>query len=157
LIAAVGLEKARLLAPIDPAASYTPALSAEDLKGIDERILAGYDAATKALSYRPAKTESNNWVMAGERSLSGKPLLASDPHRTTARPSLRYLVHLHAPGWDVIGSGEPALPGVAIGHNDRIAWGFTIVGTDQADIFVEEVNPDNPDQYRVGDRWEKMT
>src|SRR5262249_18815662 len=66
-------------------------------------------------------------------------------------------VHLNAPGWNVIGSGEPGLPGVAIGHNEHIAWGFTIVGTDQADIFVEEVNPANADEYKVGDRWEKMT
>jgi penicillin amidase len=94
--------------------------------------------------------------VSGARSASGKPLLASDPHRATALPSLRYLVHLNAPGWDVIGGGEPALPGVAIGHNDRIAWGFTIVGVDQADIYVEEVNPANPVEYKVGDRWERM-
>src|SRR5439155_3976362 len=123
----------------------------------DQRLLAGYDAATKLLSFKPPKTESNNWVVAGARSASGKPLLASDPHRAIALPSLRYLVHLHAPGWNVIGSGEPALPGVALGHNERIAWGFTIVGVDQADFFVEETNPDDPDQYKVGDRWEKMT
>ncbi len=157
LIAAVGIEKARWLAPVDPPRDYTSALSDEDLKGIDAQILAGYDAATRALSFRPPKTESNNWVIAGSRSVSGKPLLASDPHRATALPSLRYLVHLHAPGWNVIGSGEPALPGVAIGHNDRIAWGFTIVGTDQADFFVEQTNPQDPEQYKVGDGWEKMT
>src|SRR5262249_33824090 len=72
-------------------------------------------------------------------------------------PSLRYLVHLRAPGWDVIGAGEPGLPGVAIGHNDRIAWGFTIVGADQADIYVEETNPDNTAAYRAGGKWERMT
>jgi penicillin amidase len=63
---------------------------------------------------------------------------------------------LHAPGWNVIGSGEPGLPGVAIGHNDHVAWGFTIVGTDQADLYVEETNPADATQYRVGDHWEKM-
>jgi penicillin amidase len=156
LVAAVGIEKARWLAPVDPSREYTSSLSDEELKAIDGRILAGYTAATKALSFKPAKTESNNWVVSGERSTSGKPLLASDPHRATALPSLRYLVHLHAPGWNVIGSGEPALPGVAIGHNDRIAWGFTIVGTDQADVYVEEVNPGNADEYKVGEKWEKM-
>src|SRR5262249_12696734 len=125
--------------------------------GIDSRILASYTAATRALGFTPAKTESNNWVVAGSRSASGKPLLASDPHRAIALPSLRYLVHLHAPGWNVIGSGEPGLPGVAIGHNERIAWGFTIVGTDQADIYVETTDPKNPERYRVGDGWETMT
>lgn len=157
LIAAVGIDKARWLAPVDPQRDYRSALSDDDLKGIDGRIVADYDAATRSLLFRPARTESNNWVISGNRSTSGKPLLASDPHRTTALPSLRYLVHLHAPGWNVIGSGEPALPGVAIGHNDRIAWGFTIVGTDQADFFVDEINPQNPEEYKVGDRWEKMT
>src|SRR5262249_39109003 len=67
-----------------------------------------------------------------------------------------YLVHLHAPGWNVIGSGEPGLPGVAIGHNERVAWGFTIVGTDQADVYVEETNPADATEYRVGNRWEKF-
>jgi penicillin amidase len=156
LVAAVGVEKARWLAPVDPPREYAPALDPADLKAIDGRVLAGYEAATKALSFRPAKTQSNNWVVSGARSASGKPMLASDPHRATALPSLRYLVHLSAPGWDVIGSGEPALPGVALGHNDRIAWGFTIIGVDQADIYVEEVNPQNPDEYRAGGRWEKM-
>src|SRR5207302_2630945 len=128
-----------------------------DLSGIDQRVLAGFNAAVKLLSSQPSKTESNNWVVAGRRSVSGQPLLASDPHRAIALPSLRYLVHLNAPGWNVIGSGEPGLPGVAIGHNERIAWGFTIVGTDQADFFVEETNPQNADEYKVGDRWGKMT
>jgi penicillin amidase len=156
LVAAVGIEKARWLAPVDPARDYTTDLNAEELKTIDGRILAGYEAATKALSFTPAKTESNNWVVSGARSTSGKPLLASDPHRATALPSLRYLVHLNAPGWNVIGSGEPALPGVAIGHNDRIAWGFTIIGADQADILVLEVNPENPKQFREGGGWSRI-
>ncbi len=157
LIGAVGVERARWLAPVDPPRDYASVLGEEELKAFDGRILAGYEAATRTPAFRPSKTESNNWVVAGSRSVSGKPLLASDPHRAVTLPSLRYLVHLHAPGWNVIGSGEPALPGVAIGHNERIAWGFTIVGTDQADIFVEETNPDHPDQYKVGNRWEKMT
>jgi penicillin amidase len=157
LVAAVGVEKARRLAPVDPGHDYSSALPVEELKAIDKRVLAGYDAATRALSFKPARTESNNWVVAGARSASGKPLLASDPHRAIALPSLRYLVHLHAPGWNVIGAGEPALPGVALGHNERIAWGITIVGTDQADFFVEETNPADTAEYRVGDRWEKMT
>jgi penicillin amidase len=93
----------------------------------------------------------------GILSASGKPLMASDPHRNIALPSLRYLIHLSAPGWNVIGSGEPGLPGVAIGHNEHVAWGFTIVGTDQADLYVEETNPADATSYRVGDHWEKMT
>ncbi|HND55078.1 MAG TPA: penicillin acylase family protein, partial [Pirellulaceae bacterium] len=102
-------------------------------------------------------SESNNWVVDGRLSQSGRPLLAGDPHRTIALPSLRYLVHLKAPGWNVIGAGEPGLPGVAIGHNEHVAWAFTIVGTDQADLFVEATSRVKPDTYRVGDGWEPMT
>lgn len=155
LIAAVGLEKARRLAPTDPARAFAP-VEGLDLAGIDHKILADYDAAIKPLQFRMGSDGSNNWVVSGKRSASGKPMLASDPHRAIGLPSLRYLVHLHAPGWNVIGSGEPALPGVAIGHNERIAWGFTIVGTDQADLYVEETHPDDPARYKVGDGWEAM-
>lgn len=155
LVAAVGVEKARRIKPTDPPRAYAPA-SGMDLEGINRSILAGYTAASKAPSFKLGGDGSNNWAVDGTLSASGKPLLASDPHRAIALPSLRYLVHLNAPGWNVIGSGEPGLPGVAIGHNERVAWGFTIVGTDQADIYVEETNPSNPAEYRVGDRWEKM-
>src|SRR5690606_30626176 len=85
---------------------------------------------------------SNNWVASGRLTKSGKVLLANDPHRAVTNPSLRYLVHLEAPDYRVIGATEPAIPGVAIGHNGRIGWGLTIVGTDQADVFVERLNPE---------------
>jgi penicillin amidase len=155
LIAAVGVEKARLIAPTDPPREFAFA-SGIDPAAITPDILQGYIAATKPLRFPSSTTESNNWVLDGSLSASGKPLLASDPHRPIALPSLRYLVHLHAPAWNVIGSGEPALPGVAIGHNERIAWGFTIVGTDQADLFVEETHPQDPRQYKVGGQWQPM-
>ncbi len=155
LVAALGAERARQVAPTDPVRAYAPAPGL-DLAGIDEAVLAGYNAATRVLSFRPAEGGSNNWVVDGTLSTSGKPLLASDPHRPINLPSLRYLVHLQAPGWNVIGSGEPSIPGVAIGHNERVAWGFTIVGTDQADLYVEETNPQDPTQYKVGERWQPM-
>ena len=71
-------------------------------------------------------------------------------------PSLRYLIHLNAPGWNVIGSGEPARPGVAIGHNERVGWGFTIVQYDLADLFVEKTNPENNRQYLFQGEWLDM-
>ena len=79
---------------------------------------------------------SNNWVVSGARSNTGRPILADDPHRAHAIPSLRYVVHLNAPGINVIGAGEPALPGVSIGHNDKIAFGLTIFPIDQEDLYV---------------------
>jgi penicillin amidase len=71
---------------------------------------------------------SNNWVVHGSRTDTGRPILANDPHRAHAAPSLRNLVHLTAPGFDAIGAGEPAVPGISLGHNGRIAFGLTIFG-----------------------------
>jgi penicillin amidase len=99
---------------------------------------------------------SNNWVVAGSRTQSTFPILANDPHRAQGAPSLRYWVHLVAPGWNVIGGGEPVLPGVSIGHNEHGAWGLTIFGNDNEDLYVYETNPDNPNEYRYQGRWEAM-
>jgi penicillin amidase len=99
---------------------------------------------------------SNNWVVSGALSATGKPVVANDPHREVALPSLRYIVHLRAPGWNVAGSVEPPFLGVAIGHNERIAWGLTIVGTDQHDVYVEELNPANENEVKFDGRWEPL-
>lgn len=99
---------------------------------------------------------SNNWVISGKLSATGKPVVANDPHREVTNPSLRYIVHLNAPGWNVIGAGEPPFVGVAIGHNDRLAWGLTIVGTDQEDVYVEELNPANPNEVKWPGGWEPL-
>lgn len=99
---------------------------------------------------------SNNWVVGKSRSATGHPVVANDPHREVSNPSLRYIVHLRAPGWNVAGAGEPPFAGVAIGHNERIAWGLTIVGTDQEDVYVEAVNPSNPNEVRFNGAWEPL-
>ncbi len=99
---------------------------------------------------------SNNWVISGDLTFSGHPLLANDPHRSQQIPSLRYWVHLNAPGWNVIGGGEPCLPGVSIGHNSYGAWGLTIFAIDQEDLYIYETNPSNPLQYQYKGNWEEM-
>jgi penicillin G amidase len=99
---------------------------------------------------------SNNWVVGDARTASGRVMVANDPHRSVSNPSIRYIVHLNAPGWDVIGATEAPLPGVAIGHNGRIAWGLTIVGTDQSDVYVEQVNPANRNEVRFRGTWEPL-
>ncbi len=101
-------------------------------------------------------TGSNNWVIAGQKSASGYPMLANDPHRAQLVPSLRYWVHLEAPGWNVVGAGEPTLPGVSVGHNNYGAWGLTIFDTDNEDLYVYDTNPANPNQYRYKGHWEPM-
>lgn len=159
LVAAVGAEKAAQLMPPDPPVpiDVPPGL---DLAGIDGRILAGSRAASApyvARQSRETDAGSNNWTVAGRRTSTGHPLLANDPHRTIALPSLRYMAHLVAPGWNVIGSGEPALPGIAVGHNERVAFGFTIFPADMQDLYVEETDPSDPLRYKVaGGAWEKM-
>ena len=99
---------------------------------------------------------SNNWVVSGARSATGKPVVVNDPHREVTLPSLRYIVHLQAPGWNVIGAVEPPFIGIAAGHNERLGWGLTIVGTDQHDVYVEEINPENAGEVRWRDRWEPI-
>ncbi|KAB0265336.1 penicillin acylase family protein [Microvirga brassicacearum] len=101
-------------------------------------------------------TGSNNWAVAADRTETGRPVIAGDPHRNHAMPSLRYLVQLSCPEFDVIGAGEPAVPGISMGHNGTIAFTQTIFGSDQEDIYVYETEPGNPDRYRYGGEWVAM-
>ncbi len=100
---------------------------------------------------------SNNWVIDGSLTESGFPIMANDPHRRQSTPSLRYMAHLVAPGWDVIGGGEPEIPGISIGHNQHGAWGLTVYRTDAEDLYVYELHPDDPHKYKYRGQWESMT
>ena len=139
LVNVYGRAKVEQLFPVDPVRPFDPA-SGLDLKGVGIQSLGAAAQMYAGLGY-PRFDGSNNWVISGKRTASGKPLLANDPHRAVTLPSLRYLTHLVGPGWNVIGAGEPALPGVAGGHNERIAFGFTIVGMDQQDVYIEKLGP----------------
>ncbi len=153
LLRELGPEAAVDLIPSDPPVPLN-APEGLDLAAVEPRILAGFLAAGQPVKFGADNREgSNNWVVDGTLSATGKPLLANDPHRAIGVPSLRWMVHLVGPGWNVIGAGEPALPGVAAGHNDRVAFGFTVVGIDQQDLYLEEVNPENPAQVRWGRGW----
>lgn len=99
---------------------------------------------------------SNSWVISGERSESGKPILANDPHLLLVQPCRWYEMHLQSPGMNVSGVTLPGMPGVVIGHNDSIAWGLTNVMADDADFFVERVDPENPFRYRYNGQWREM-
>ncbi len=137
LVHALGAERTNTIFPPDPLRPLDPAAGL-DLAGIGPSSLGGSSATFSDVAY--ARLEgSNNWVVSGAKSVTGKPILANDPHRIITNPAVRYITHLVAPGWNVIGAGEPASPGVAIGHNDRIAFGLTVVGMDQQDLYVERV------------------
>ena len=169
--AAGGLEADRLRRKLDPPHEVRIPKGL-DLADIPADIMATYTLATKEVSFAPpdaapepspaeraeaaAAQGSNNWVIAPSRTASGRAMLASDPHRVLIAPSIRYVTHLDAPGLKVMGAGEPHLPGVTLGHNDRIAFGITIFMADQADLYVYELNPADPHQYRYGDGWEAM-
>jgi len=105
---------------------------------------------------------SNNWVVAGSHTDTGMPLLANDPHLSMQMPSIWYENGLHCQPvgpdcpYDVVGFSFASAPGVVIGHNQRIAWGVTNVGPDVQDLYVERINPDNPNQYDVNGHWQDM-
>ena len=171
----VGVEEADRLVPTSPKRP----LPAVDLTAVDDDLLELFSSLTapirlpldaldtggfdeEATGINAESGGSNNWALAGRLTATGMPILANDPHRPITVPSLRYIVHLVCPpdetgqGWNVIGASEPAVPGVSTGHNTQVAWGITIVNTDQQDIYIEETDPDDPLLYRVGDEWQRM-
>ncbi len=95
----------------------------------------------------PEGAGSNNWVVSGAKTVSGKPLLANDPHLSLSAPAIWYFAHLSAPGLNVIGATLPGVPNIVLGHNDHIAWGFTNTNPDVQDLFVEKIDSANPANY----------
>jgi penicillin amidase len=165
---AAGLPATRLYKKLEPDWT-TKVPDGLDPCDIPKDVLADYDLATSGVKFSKAQaglaslevpessTGSNNWTIAPSHTTTGRAILANDPHREHGAPSLRYIVHLEAPGFSVIGAGEPALPGVSIGHNNKIAFGLTIFYADQEDLYVYETDPKDPDLYRYGAGWERMT
>ncbi len=146
-----------------------------DACAVGPEVLEDYDLGTADVSFELARTAttgaarvvqaaeaarmegSNNWVIAPARSATGRAILANDPHRAFAVPSLRYVVHVEAPGLSFIGAGEPAVPGISLGHNGQGAFGLTIFNADQEDLYVYDLKPGDADSYRYGKGWERMT
>ena len=149
----LGLEAARKLIRLDPP------IRLDVPQGLDPADITNDVLRTYREAIGPVRLTdqgSNNWVVDGTMTATGRPMLANDPHRPVQLPSLRKTVHLVGPGWDAIGSGEPGLPGIALGHNRNIAFGFTIAAIDQEDLYVETVNPANPGEYRYRGAWKKF-
>ncbi|HEX8332465.1 MAG TPA: penicillin acylase family protein [Segetibacter sp.] len=172
-VAKAGQEKVKDLMwfhPKDPNLNLDPSIT-ENL--LSKNILELYNASHRNVTFRRGNQNStsfiqnplpfqhglegsNNWIISGSKTESGYPILANDPHRSISLPSLRYMVHLVAPGWNVIGAGEPVIPGVSIGHNEHGAWGLTIFETDGEDMFVYDLNPQNLSQYKYKSKWVNM-
>lgn len=174
---AAGVEADELRRKLDPVGHKRVVPAGLNPCDVPEDVLADYVLATQQVDFAPlagqqragAETRlaslmdaqlhegSNNWVVAPGKTDTGRPILANDPHRQLGVPSLRYVVGLSAPGMAIIGAGEPALPGVSLGHNNDIAFGITIFAMDQEDLYVYETKPGDPDSYRYKGRWEKVT
>lgn len=107
------------------------------------------------------RTASNNWVISGSKTTSGKPILANDPHLDFTAPSTFYLAHLSfnkdGEQRHVIGGSLPGTPFILAGRNDRVAWGLTTTGLDAQDLFIEQINPDDPSSYRTEYGWKSFT
>ncbi len=104
--------------------------------------------------YSEGRAASNNWVVSGKRTVMGKPLLANDPHLLATAPSIWHMVFLESPSVRVAGVTVPGVPGIVIGHNNRIAWGVTNLGADVQDLYLEKFDPSNPDRYQTPEGWQ---
>eukprot|EP01136_Pigoraptor_vietnamica_P038127 Opistho-1_new@107001 len=96
---------------------------------------------------------SNNWAVAGARSVTGSPLLANDPHLKLSAPTLWYVARLEAPGLKVAGATIPGLPVIVLGQNERVAWGFTNTAPDVQDLYIERIDTNDPERYETPHGW----
>jgi penicillin amidase len=158
LLAAFGEAKLRDL--VSPYANEGPLIIPAEAKSysyVDTLLLDDYRQVQAQAGSMGQYLGSNNWVVDGTMTASGRPMLANDPHLGIQMPSIWYEMHLVAGDVDVVGSSFPGAPGIIIGHNRRIAWGVTNAGPDVQDLYVEKINPANSDQYEFKGVWEDMT
>lgn len=136
-------------------ATSPPAPSAAVLASIAESIESNRALSEQMgiLDLTPQFQASNNWVVSGKRTVSGKPLLANDPHIPASAPSVWYLTELSDPGMHVTGVTFPGAPGIVVGHNERIAWGVTNLGPDVQDVYLEKFDKENPLRYQTPNGW----
>jgi penicillin amidase len=153
----VGTDRRRALGETQPQRPSASMLNDQSLANLTYELAKGQQIEQNALARVGLLAEnlaaSNNWVVSGKLTASGKPLLANDPHLMASAPPIWHMVHLSAPGVTVAGVTGPGLPGVVIGHNNNIAWGFTNVGPDVQDLYIEKFDPANPRRYLTPDGW----
>lgn len=157
------LRLSNLLTPQQVSDLFPPYPGEPDVELPDIKSLYGnMDQQAKALmgslpGGRNQSLGSNSWAVAGGKTLSGKPLLANDPHLKLTAPSVWYFAHLHAPGLNVIGASLPGVPGILLGRNDQVAWSFTNTGTDTQDLYIEKVSPQDASRYQTPNGEAKFT
>jgi len=153
LIDRLGAEKAAELEPYYPKDNPTVIPSEVDYSRLATDVLEYYQQAAGWLGTSGAGVGSNNWVVDGSKTTTGKPLLANDPHLALQIPSIWYENHLVGAGYEVTGVSFPGVPGVIIGHNAHIAWGVTNGFPDVQDLYIERLHPDNPHRYEFKGEW----
>jgi penicillin amidase len=165
-LAALGLlDLDAMIAPLKPAWTMTvpegldaAAVSEADLGVLRlGRLPFGPETPTRQLTDpAAANAGSNAWTVGPQRTTTGRPILANDPHLGIGSFGPRHVAHLTAPGLDVVGGGAPGLPGIMQGHTDRFAFGRTNFHIDQEDLFVLELHPDDPERYRHDGGWKRF-
>ncbi len=139
--------------------AQTEALALSESRELLRQAATTQELLRRSLSRVGLDTEdlaaSNNWVVSGKRTATGKPLLANDPHLAATVPSIWYLVHLSAPGSRAAGVTIPGFAGVIIGHNERIAWGMTNLAPDVQDLYSEKFDTENPRRYLTPAGWKE--
>jgi len=157
LVQKVGPEIAARLEPLETLDLPQIVPVGADYSGIDfEAIMVEFGRLHEFNGLAGAGNGSNNWVVDGSKSVTGKPLLANDPHISNTTPAVWYEVHLHAPDFEVAGVSLPGVPFVIIGHNRHIAWGVTNTMADYQDGFIEKVDPANPKRYEYKGEWREF-
>lgn len=152
LVAALGVAATAAIDPAGEALRAAGPLPIEDYRRIDPDL--GFGGAPPPIG-APAG-QSNNWAVAGSRTSSGSPLLASDPHLRPSQPGVWYEIHLRGGGIHVAGASIPAIPGVVIGHNERIAWGVTVATADTQDLVMQRIDPADPFRYESPRGWQPV-
>ena len=150
-------------APISATAQLQGIQAMVDLSPAYHSLLMSMEKMEEVLGPFGSGIGSNNWVISGSLTSTGKPFLANDMHLGEQMPSIWYEIGLHCSPtsvdcpYNVTGYSFAGVPGVVVGHNDHIAWGFTNLGPDVLDLYIEKINPDNPNQYEVNGQWMDMT
>ena len=145
-----------VIPPVAAAATHTKlALDNKDWAGLGQLAQLSQDAL--AAAGVPAFEGSNAWVISGQRTTSGKPLLAGDPHIAYSAPSVWYEAHLTAPGFDLYGHYQALNPFALLGHNDKFGWTLTMFENDDVDLIAEKINPANPNQVSIKGQWVDLT
>ena len=153
LVRAAGPERAARLEPQYPPENPVVTSPGDVYAGKGVDIAAQIAAVKESLGLGMHATGSNNWVVSGERSVTGRPLLACDPHLTFTSPDLWYEADLACDDYRVFGATLPTNPFPVFGQSSFAAWGFTNVMADTQDLFVERLNPDDARMYEFEGEW----